>query len=248
MPDFLNASTEERLWHKMRGDLAKYVPEVAASQLLMCPCCGRFLPREAFDLEHIITRQAVKLDPDAVRENPTTPVNVRSGNLLLCKKPLKHGSRLLYQNGCNSWKGKHYDKAIRELVSASWTPKATTPLHTIAALCLGYIGMVSEYGYRVVLMQSGSLMRRQFFEPSRYLPELPLPCRILLIGGLDPSIDNRMWLTPFAFKMEENWCIVVARNFAIRLPCTRDPRLPIAQRLRFVPEKYRLRPHFGISF
>ena len=39
-----------------------------------------------------------------VRTNPETPANVRSGTLLLCRKPLLYKGSQLYDNGCNSWK------------------------------------------------------------------------------------------------------------------------------------------------
>jgi hypothetical protein len=39
-------SIKERLWHKMRLDLARYIPEVAGNRLLMCCACGRFLRAE----------------------------------------------------------------------------------------------------------------------------------------------------------------------------------------------------------
>jgi hypothetical protein len=108
MSEILTASIEDGLWHKMRQDLANFVPEIAGNQLLMCCACGRFLPREWFDLEHLIPQQALKRDPDAVRTNPLTPANVRSKNLLLCKKELKvkgKNGAVAYRNGCNSWKG-----------------------------------------------------------------------------------------------------------------------------------------------
>jgi hypothetical protein len=69
----MSASIKERLWHKMRSDLAQFVPAVAANNLLMCCACGRFLPQDDFDLEHLIPQQALKLDPSAVRMDPSTP-------------------------------------------------------------------------------------------------------------------------------------------------------------------------------
>jgi len=123
MADLMRASIPNRLWHKMRRDLLGFIPDVAANRLLMCCACGRFLPQEDFDLEHLIPRQALELDPDAVRSNPITPLNVRAGNLLPCKKPLKLKD-ISYDNGCNSWKDRFYDKRISELVSG----KALQPL------------------------------------------------------------------------------------------------------------------------
>ena len=44
---------KEILWHKMRNDLTCHIPEVANTDLLMCPTV-RFLPFEQFDIEHVI--------------------------------------------------------------------------------------------------------------------------------------------------------------------------------------------------
>ncbi len=94
----MEPSIKERLWHKMRGDLAGYVPDIAGSQLLMCCACGRFLPQECFNLEHLVPQQALKADPKNVRGNPATPANIRAGNLLLCKEPLRHKGLKVYNN------------------------------------------------------------------------------------------------------------------------------------------------------
>ena len=104
MAEVMTASIQENLWHKMRQDLGNFVPEITGNQLLMCCACGRFLPRECFDLDHLVPQQALKQDPDVVRTNPATPANIRAGNLLLCKKRLKIKGDIVYGNGCNSWK------------------------------------------------------------------------------------------------------------------------------------------------
>src|SRR6266849_140471 len=117
LADLMMPSIKEHLWHKMRRDLANFVPEISGNQLLMCCTCGRFLPQECFDLEHLIPQQALKADPLVVRNNPITPANVRAGNLLLCKKPLLYKGSKLYDNGCNSWKGRFYDKPISDIFS-----------------------------------------------------------------------------------------------------------------------------------
>src|SRR5262245_38490383 len=109
MRQVMTASIRDQLWHEMRGDLAKF-GDVSDNQLLMCCACLRFLPQESFDLDHLIPQQALKQDPVVVRTNPTTPANIRAGNLLLCKEPLKVKGRVFHGNGCNSWKGRHYDK------------------------------------------------------------------------------------------------------------------------------------------
>ena len=98
MSDLLTASIKDKLWHTTREDLAHYAPWILESQQLMCCACGRFLQREDFTLEHLIPQQALKRDPTTVRSNPDTSVNVRAGNLLLCKKPLKHNGTMIYRS------------------------------------------------------------------------------------------------------------------------------------------------------
>ena len=39
-------SLKEKLWQKMQGDLATFIPEVVDRDRLMCCACGRFLPKE----------------------------------------------------------------------------------------------------------------------------------------------------------------------------------------------------------
>jgi hypothetical protein len=249
--DLYSASIKEKLWHKMRSDLAKFVPEIAHNQLLMCCTCGRFLTQEFFDLEHLIPQQSLKLDPVAVQANPDTPKNVRSGNLLLCKKPLQVKGPKVFNNGCNSWKGKFYDKAIAEFVSEKTLLPSTkvTSAHIIGALCLGYLAMVAEFGYAVALMPSGLLMRRQFFSPDKYLRDLPLRHQMVLGGSHPTESGNPIWSKPFSFTFSETSCCHVgARNFAVNVPVTRDPRLPLAMHLRIAPERYKLRPSFKTFF
>jgi hypothetical protein len=250
MSDVMMAPIRERLWHKMRHDLASFIPEIAESQLLMCCACGRFLPQECFDLEHLIPQQALKRDPNVVRTNPVTPANVRAGNLLLCKKPLMHKGTTVYRNGCNSWKGRFYDKPINELVFGEASePQKCTQVHIIAALGLAYLAMVAEFGYAIALMQSGLLMRKQFFSPFKYLSGLPLRSQMVLSGSLPvTSPDARMWAKPFSFSFQNSACTVGIRNLALIVPVSRDPRVPIARHLRIVPAKYKLHPNFRTVF
>ena len=248
MSDLMGASIKEKLWHKMRGDLADYVPEISGNQLLMCCACGRFLPQECFDLEHLIPRQALKRDPEIVRHNPATSANVRSGNLLLCKKPLKHRGNKVYENGCNSWKGRFYDGPIAELLlGEAWQPQKSTQVHMIAALSLGYLAMVAEFGYRIVLMQSGLLMREQFFSPYKFHGAMPDRCQMLFGGGIAPP-DAPLWSRPFTFTFRDGVCVITARSFGISVPVSQDPGLPIARHLRIVPAKFKLRPDFSTAF
>lgn len=217
----------------------------------MCCTCGRFLPQEDFDLEHLIPQQALKIDPITVRNNPETPKNVRAGNLLLCRKPLKYRNNVVYKNGCNSWKGRFYDGAIADLLSGNALKKQRKGQghHIVAALSLGYLAMVSEFGYQVALTQSGLLLRQQFFHPSGLLKTLPIQSQMLVVGasdGIPPGAP--MWAKPFSFDFEAGLCNVKVRTFGIMIPTTRDPRIPLAKHLAFVPEKYRLRPNFVMAF
>lgn len=249
--DLLSASIKEKLWHKMRSDLAQFVPEIAHNQLLMCCTCGRFLPQEYFDLEHLVPQQALKLDPVAVQANPDTPRNVRSGNMLLCKKPLLMKGQKVFNNGCNSWKGKFYDRAIAQFVSEKTLLPSTkiTSAHIIGALCLGYLAMVAEFGYAVALMPSGVLLRRQFFSPYRYLHDLPLRHQIVVGGNHPTERESPIWSKPFSFTFSETGCCYVgARNFSVNVPVTHDPRLPFVTHLRIVPDRYKLRPTFKTFF
>jgi hypothetical protein len=246
----MTASIRDQLWHRLRHDLAKFVPEISGNQLLMCCACGRFLPQEYFDLEHLVPQQALKLDPNVVRANPATPANTRAGNFLLCKKPLKIKNTLVYRNGCNSWKGRFYDKAISQLISTTALQASNcTDAHIIAALSLAYLAMVAEFGYVVALMPSGLLMRQQFFMPNRFHQTLPVRSQMLLGGGPVISPDAPIWEKPFSFGFARpGVCIVAARNFAVMVPISRDPREPIAMHLRIAPAKYKLRPNFQTVF
>jgi hypothetical protein len=176
--------------------------------------------------------------------------DTRAGNLLLCKKPLKIKGDLVYGNGCNSWKGRFYDQAISQLISTTaFQAKNCTNVHIIAALSLAYLAMVTEFGYVVALMRSGLLVREQFFRPTRFHPALPLRSQMLLGGGLVTSPDAPMWAKPFSFGFERpGFCTVAARNFGVLVPISRDPREPIATRLRIAPARYKLRPDFRTVF
>jgi hypothetical protein len=250
MADVLTASSREKLWHKMRQDLCTYVPEIAGNQLLMCCTCGRFLPQEHFDLDHLIPQQALKHDPDAVRADPTTPANTRAGNLLLCKKPLNIKGDIVYRNGCNSWKGKFFDRFINELISAKvLNAKDCMDTHIIAALTLCYLAIVEEFGYIISLMPSGLVLREQFFRPHKFHHQLPLYSSMFLAGDTITASHAPVWARPFSFDFPRpGVCTVGARNFARMLPVSNDPREPIARHLRIAPAKYNLRPNFRTVF
>jgi hypothetical protein len=245
----MERSIKELLWHKMRGDLATYIPETASNNLLMCCACGRFLPSEFFDLEHIISQQAVKRDPESVRADPETPANTRAGNLLLCRKPLLYRGSKLYDNGCNSWKGRFYDKPITKIFSGQVSEGGgITNALIVGGLVLGYLAMVAQFGYVVALMPSGRLMREQFFRPGSFHKDLDARYQLLLGGVPFTASDAGVWRSPFSFKFEDRSCLVTVRNFVVRLPVSQDPSAPLARHLRIVPTRYKFRPDFGSSF
>jgi hypothetical protein len=250
MTNLLLPPAREKLWHRMRHDLASYAPAVAGTRLLMCCACGRFLAQERFDLEHLIPQQALRRDPDLVRINPVTPANVRAKNILLCKEPLRHRGTTVYKNGCNSWKGRFYDRRISDLFFGdALEPTKLTDVHIISALCLAYLAMVAEFGYIIALMQSGLTMRRQFFSPHKFVSNMPLASQMVLGGDLSAvPADDELWAKPFSFTFENSACFVGMRNLVIKVPITRDPRAPLARYLRIVPAQYKMHPNFRTVF
>lgn len=199
--DLLAASIKENLWHKLRHDLKSYIPQISENDLLMCCTCGRFLPYKDFNLEHIIPRQALADDPREIKSNPETTANARSGNILLCSKRLLIKGRKVYDNGCNSWKGRVYDSLIIELLNGRILDhkyKKISNQHIIAAACSAYLAMVLEFGYQVALTPSGLLMRQQFFLPSKFHRDMPVRSQMVLAAPplqYDES-DLRFLVTP----------------------------------------------------
>ena len=247
----------------MRSDLISYVPEAEASRLLMCPACGRFLPAHDFSLEHIIPQQAVAEDPAIVREEISR--NTRSGLTLLCRRPLSiKGSK----GGCNSWKGTHFDNALRQVVSGSLTRKQDDrgrDRHCIAVMSAAYLAMFAKFGYKIVLMDSGVLLRQQFFLPDHCHTLMPDESRVLFSDQPPAySAGADFWRTPFRFDFEKNWnphgpwvpdttawpgyTRAEVRNTTAFVPTSLDPRLPLAQTALIVPSKYKMRPNFETAF
>jgi hypothetical protein len=250
LADVMEPSIKERLWHKMRADLAQFVPETSENDLLMCCACGRFLRQEHFDLEHLVPRQALRSDPLEVRNNPATPANVRSGNLLLCKKPLLYKNSPMYNNGCNSWKGRFYDKPISDIFSGRTNAQGVrvSNAHIVGSLMLGYLAMVAEFGFIITLMKSGLLLREQFFHPHKFRPSLGTRYQIVLVGSPFTGADEGIWNNPFSFKFERGACLVTARNYVITVPVSRDPFTPVARHLKIVPSRFKMRPDFRTAF
>ncbi len=244
---------KETLWHKLRADLAQYAPEICHNNLLMCCCCGRFLSFDDFTIEHIVPQQALKDDPKEAKERLSTAD--RSQLTLLCNKNLNvRGRKPLYDNGCNSWKGRFFDRRIREAINGSiFRNKYKTPTegYIVALLSMAYLALFSKFGYQVALTESGRLLREQFFTPDRLDKRLPWNCQMVLGADVLPQFhETRLdyWNVPFKFEIEGSTCIVMFRSFGIRVPISRDPRVPIAQRLAIKPQKYAFRPDFSTAF
>jgi hypothetical protein len=159
------------------------------------------------------------------------------------------GSKV-YDNGSNSWKGRFYDGPISDIFSerAMGAGRQITNALIIGGLVIGYLAMVAEFGYVVALMRSGLLMREQFFRPNKFHPNIGTRYQLLLGGARFTSPNEKVWSKPFSFQFESDACLVTVRNFVVRVPLSRDPRLPIPHHLPIVPWKYQFRPDFRTAF
>ncbi len=251
MSDIDMPSLKERLWQKMQVDLAQFVPDVVERNRLMCCACGRFLPPEDFDVDHLISQRAIKCDPEEVRKNPETPANVRAGTILLCTKPIHYRGARFYNNGCNSWKGKNFDGPMTQIFTGTvgqHRNKHAQNSLIIGGLALAYLAMVAEFGYVVTLMQSGLALREQFFNPTRFRKGLGTKFKAIFMGSPHKHPHDPIWTNPFRFQIEGQACLVTVRNFVIFLPVSRDPRDPIVRHLKIVPQRYAFRPNFDTWF
>ena len=249
--EVMNAPLTEKHWHSMRLDLQDYMPAIRDNGLLMCCACGRFLTQDKFSLEHIIPKQALADDPPEAKRLFT--LAQRAGTILLCKAPLKINGKIYYENGCNSWKGRHYDKTIREILNGraiSRAVKRIMPAHSIGLISLCYLAMVAHFGFQIALTQSGKLLRQQFFMPLRYHPSMPAVCQLTLIGGVPDfeETEPEYWSNPVSFDFEPGLCRANFRNVVVNLPVSRDPKTPIVRHLPIKPSKFTLRPDFSTAF
>jgi hypothetical protein len=213
--------------------------------------CGRFLPAEYFDVDHMIPRLTIKCNPEEVRNNPETPANVRAGTILLCTKPLHYRGARFYNNGCNSWKGKNFDGLMTQILTGKAPKhrnKHASNAYIVGGLALAYLAMMAEYGYIVALMRSGSILREQFFNPNRLHKALGTRFRAIFAGDPHTDPNDPIWAHPFRFELDEQACLVTVRNFVIFLPISRDPTIPIARHLKFVPQRLAFRPNFETWF
>ncbi len=242
---------KDLLWHKMRDDLIKFIPAMSDNELLMCPACGRFLPHHDFSIEHILPQQALADDPVEIKASLS--VNKRAGVTLLCQKPLIIKGSRVHGGGCNSWKGKHYDRCMRELFSRKIFEKNSkvSIQNNIAVFNTGFLALFNEYGYQIPLSAAGLLMRHQFFRPYSFGSAVPLMCQVILLSQEKPTLADTIpsfWEKPFAFAFENGKCIFITRAVSTYLPLSRDPRITITRTLPFAPPKHVLRVNYGTIF
>lgn len=240
--------TKRVLWENMRADLVSLVPSFSENELILCPACCRPLPFSAFTLEHILPQQAVRNDPKEVRESIST--NERSGLTLLCNSNLYIKGTQLTTLGCNSWKGRHYDRWLRETIHRGHVGNFHVG-HHIALLAASYLGMFQAFGYACSLTRAGLLLRRQFFSPRHWLKDMPLMCQMVLMGEPAKILNDDMrayWSEPFKFAMNENTMNVVVRSLSLNLPVSRDPTVALARYLPYAPPRHKLKPDLTSLF
>ena len=240
---------KEKIWHRMRDDLKSLVPWFADYDLVVCPTCLRRITFEEFSLEHIIPQQALDDDHKTARE--AVQRNQRAGLTLLCSKRLIVKDNLIVENGCNSWKGKHFDRFIRQVLQSQPDKMTFTSRHQIAMFVLGYLALFRKYGYRIPLSRSGLLMRNQFFNPNNFLKEVPDKSQMVMMGPPLSQFDDNIksyWDEPFGIRIDEGFAMVSVRSVAFSLPLSDDPTTPLARVLRYAPPRLKFRPDFTSVF
>jgi hypothetical protein len=240
---------KEKIWHRMRDDLKSLSPGFAEDDLLLCPTYLRRITFKEFSLEHIIPQQALDEDHETARDAVTR--NQRSGLTLLCTKRLVIKDKLIAEKGCNGWKGKHFDRFIRQILQGRMDKMDVTTRHNVALLALGYLALFRQYGYRISLSRSGVLMRHQFFNPGAFWKDLPDKCQMVLGGPpLSEFNDNikSYWHDPFKITIQKGFALVSVRSVTFWLPLSDDPTAPLATLLRYAPPRLKFRPDFTSVF
>jgi len=240
---------KEILWHRLRGDLISLVPWFADSSQLLCPACCRPIGYDDFSVEHVIPKQALSCDPVPVRQ--AVSQNERSGLTLLCKKPLVINGKRVPGSGCNSWKGKHFDSYLRDLLTADFRTRSLSTRHQVALYTAGYLALFRQFGFQITLSAAGLLSRRQFFFPNTFLKEVPLNCQMVLTGQARTEFneeEKNYWSEPFGIQIDGSTALIVLRNMGFRVPLSRDPRQPFARLLPYVPSRLSFRPDLTTIF
>jgi len=234
-------SQKELLWHRMRSDLTSLMPYFRDKEVLLCPACCRPITFDDFSVEHVVPKQALALDPTDARNAVTQ--NTRSGLTLLCRKQLVINGKKIPGNGCNGWKGKHFDASLRKLIGSKI--QSITTRDQVALFIAGYLALVREYGYQIVLSEAGRLCRAQFFHPNDFRMEIPWNCQIILGGA--PRADftddaKSYWSEPFKITIDGPTALIILRHMGFRVPISRDPSTPIARVLPYAPLRFTFRP------
>ncbi len=249
MSDIDIPSIKQMLWHRMRSDLVGLIPYFSDNDLLLCPTCFRRLGFEDFSVEHIIPKQALACDPADARL--AVPQNERSGLTLLCRRPLIINKRRIPGNGCNSWKGKHYDPSIREFIQSDLKENKISTRHQISLFSVGYLALFRKFGYQISLLPSGLLMRSQYFNPNSFIKNIPVTSQIILAGekiSQYSDSERNYWSEPFKITVSETSAQIVMRNTCFSMPLSRDPSKPLARSVLYVPPKYTFRPDLRTAF
>jgi hypothetical protein len=154
-------------------------------------------------------------------------------------------------HGCNSWKGKHYDSFLRDLIQADFQKKSINSRHQVALFSAGYLALFRKFGYQISLLPSGLLMRNQFFHPNSFRRDVPLSCQMILAGESATkyeAVPRTYWAEPFNIQVNGNTATVALRNMAFQLPLSRDPTMTLARSLPYVPLKHAWRPDLTSAF
>jgi hypothetical protein len=240
---------KEKLWHSAKADLQSLVPWFRNSDLLLCPACCRPVTYDEMSIEHVLPKQALKKDPVDARTAITQ--NERSGLTLLCRRQLLYKGKIVSAAGCNSWKGKHFDGFLRDLLTTDLGAAKLTTGHQVAAFSAGYLALFRKFGYQISLSSAGILMRQQFFHPHDFIRAMPLRYQLIL-GGRGPDQftddDKAYWSEPFRISVQSDGATIAIRHMAFLLPLSHDPSKPFARELPYAPSKYKLRLDLRTAF
>ncbi|WP_189485636.1 hypothetical protein [Asticcacaulis endophyticus] len=237
------------LWHKMRSDLISLVPSFEDKDTILCPTCCRPVCFDDLSVEHIIPKQALALDPADARQ--AVSKNERSGLTLLCQKPLLIKGQRIPGHGCNSWKGKHYDSHLRDLITLKLVNATISTQHQVSLYCAGYLALFRQFGYQITLSFAGQISRSQFFHPNDFFKSVPLNCQMILAGEPRPTFNDEgksYWSDPFRISIDQSTAIVALRHLIFRVPLSRDPTQPIARSLIYTPSRFKFRPDLRRMF
>jgi hypothetical protein len=154
-------------------------------------------------------------------------------------------------SGCNSWKGKHFDPFLRDLLAADFRTQKLNTRHQISLYAAGYLALFRQFGFQVTLSAAGLLSRRQFFLPNTFLKEVPLNCKMVLTGQPMTEFNEERksyWSEPFNIQVDGSTALIVLRNMSFRVPLSKDPTKPFAKLLRYAPSRLSFRPDLTTIF